>query len=61
MTDEQTQDYISGLLREKRGYEVKGDADGVKAVQAELERVGYKAAPPAKRAQKRVTAKAETR
>lgn len=61
MTDEQTRDYIIGLLREKQGYEAKGDADGVRAVEAELARVGHEAAPPAKRAVKRVTAKGATR
>ena len=45
--------YIAGLLRERGAYEAAGDDDHVKQVDAELRRVGYKAAAPAKRAESR--------
>lgn len=52
MTDEQTKDYIAALTRELAGYEVHGDAEGAKAVKAELKRLGAQGRPPAKRATK---------
>lgn len=52
LTDEQTKDYIAALVRELHGYEVHGDTDGAKAVNAELKRLGAHAKPPAKRATK---------
>lgn len=41
---------IAALIREKAGYEARGDKDGIAAVDAELERIGANAAPSAKRA-----------
>lgn len=55
-TDEQAKAYIAALLREREGYERYGNADGVAQVNAELERAGANAAPPAKRAAKRAKA-----
>ena len=52
MTNEQKKDYIAALLRERAGYEQYGHADRVADVDAELERVGHKARPPAQRATK---------
>ena len=52
LTKEQTKDMIAALLREREGYERYGNPDGVKQVDAELERLGHKAKPPAKRATK---------
>ena len=60
-SDEITQAYIEGLLEERRGYEAKGDEDGVVQVDAELKRVGHKAKAPAKRAAKRPAPETETR
>lgn len=36
--------YIAALLRERRGYEMRGDVEGMAAVDAELARVGDKPA-----------------
>jgi uncharacterized protein (UPF0335 family) len=52
-TDEQTQQYIQALLRERAGYQKHGLLDRVKEVDAELKRVGYRAKAPAKRAERR--------
>lgn len=48
-----TQDIIRALLEERRGYEIHGNTDSLKAVDAELKRLGAQAKPPAKRAAKR--------
>jgi hypothetical protein len=53
MTKEQEQEYVAALVRELEGY--KRDPrfqDRIADVEAELERVGFKAKPPAKRATK---------
>lgn len=60
-TKEQEQAYIAGLLRERAGREQDGDKESVSKIDAELRRVGYKAAAPAKRAEKRPKATAEKR
>lgn len=52
MTNEQKKEYIAALLRERAGYEQYGHTDRVAEVDAELERVGHKAKPPAQRAAK---------
>lgn len=52
MTNEQKQSYIAALLREREGYVRYGRDDDLKAVDAELERVGHKAQTPAKRSLK---------
>lgn len=41
MTDEQQARYVAALLEEKDGYERRGADDRVKAVEAELARMGY--------------------
>lgn len=51
-TSEQMRDYIAALIRERDGYERVGNKTGVADVDAELERVGHNAKPPAKRAKK---------
>lgn len=62
MTSEQRAAQIAALLEERRGYEIKGDADKVAQVDAELRAHGYEGAPPAARAEKRPRQrKAETR
>lgn len=55
MTNEQRKAYITALLDERRGYEARGLAEKVAAVDDELRRVGFDAGPPAKRSEKRVT------
>lgn len=63
MDDHQKAAYITALLEERRGYERRGNADGVKDVDEELRRIGYQAATPAKRAESRPSRvkKSETR
>ena len=51
---------IEALLRELAGYEGKGDEENVRGVKLELDRLGFKAKAPAKRAEK-AEAKKETR
>lgn len=53
MTKEEIQATIRALLEERRGYERRGDAERVSAVDAELRRLGAQAEPKAKRASKR--------
>jgi len=50
MTKEQQQEYIAALIRERDGYVRAGWLDRVPDVEAELERCGHNAKPPAKRA-----------
>jgi hypothetical protein len=52
---------IAGLLRELVGYEAAEDEANIKGVKAELARLGWKPAAPAKRAETRPAAKRETR
>jgi hypothetical protein len=52
---------IAGLLRELAGFEAHEDAANIKGVKEELERLGWKPAAPAKRAETRPAAKRETR
>lgn len=59
MTNEQKKEYIAALLREREGYVRYDRPDDVKAVDAELTRLGHKAQTPAKRATK-LTPKART-
>lgn len=61
MTVEQNQKYITALLRERHMAEQRGDADNVRAVNDELNRLGVEAAPPAKRAARRPRKKPEER
>lgn len=58
MPDDQT--IIESLLRELAKYEARGDEENVRGVKNELSRLGWKAAAPAKRAEKPAAAK-ETR
>ena len=51
------QEVIESLLNELRKYEARGDEDNVRGVKNELARLGYKAAAPAKRAEKASPAK----
>jgi len=53
MTNEQRQARITALLRERVGYEARGDKDRVKAVDAELAAYGAEGKAPAQRATKR--------
>jgi hypothetical protein len=48
------EDLIKGYLEELRGFEAKGDEAGVKAVKAELRRLGALGKPPAKKAEERL-------
>lgn len=59
MSKEQDQVTIKALLEERRGYEIYGNQGGLDAVDAELERLGHNAKPPAKRAT-RMTARKGT-
>lgn len=56
MSKEEQKAYIAALLKEREGYEKYGLTDRVEEVDAELDRLGHKAKPPAKRAAK-MTAK----
>lgn len=47
---EKKEGYIRALLEERAAYEVKKNSDGVASVDAELQRLGAAAGPPAKRA-----------
>jgi hypothetical protein len=60
MNNEQKKAYISALLSEREGYERYGDTANLKAVDAELSRVGHEAKAPAKRSAKMTKKKAET-
>jgi hypothetical protein len=51
-TTEQQKEYIAALLRERDGYLRIQDKARAAEVDAELERVGFKAKAPAKRATK---------
>jgi hypothetical protein len=53
MTDQERKAYITALIRERAGYVAAGKKDRVAAVDAELSRVGHKAATPSARATKR--------
>lgn len=59
MTNEQTKAQIAALLREREGAVRYGKTDTVEQVDAELEKLGHNAKPPAKRATK-MTAKRGT-
>lgn len=64
MDEETKARQIAALIEERRGYELKGDDDRVKQVDASLRALGAAGAPPAKRAAKRPapkTKKAEER
>jgi hypothetical protein len=58
MPDNET--LIASLLNELAKYEARGDETNIRGVKNELSRLGYKAAAPAKRAEKASPAK-ETR
>jgi hypothetical protein len=53
VTDEKRQNRIKGLLEERAAYKVRGNDDGVEAVNAELMRLGAEGVPPVKRATRR--------
>lgn len=53
--------YIAALIEELRGYEAAGKTDRAEQVRAELNRLGARAATPAKRAQRRVSKAQESR
>lgn len=58
MSDQRnTEGYVAALVEELRGYEASGRTDRAEQVRAELARLGEKAAPPAKRAQRRARTK----
>ncbi len=54
-------DIIASLLRELVAYKDKGDEVNVAGVEAELERLGWKPAAPAKRAETRLATEVEKR
>lgn len=56
MTDEEKARHIASLVNERRGYEMRGLPDRVRAVDAELHSLGEKASTPAARATKRPAA-----
>ncbi len=55
------EDIIASLLRELVAYKAAGDEENVAGVEAELSRLGFKAEPPAKRAETRPAAEPEKR
>jgi hypothetical protein len=60
MNNEQKKAYITALLYEREGYVRYGNKDSLKAVDAELSRLGHQAKPPAARAAKMTKKRAET-
>lgn len=56
MTDEEKARYITGLIREREGYEQRGLDENVREVDEELRLLGEKASAPAARAAKRPAA-----
>ena len=59
--DEERAAQIRALLAERRGYEVQGKADRVKAVDVQLRALGHAGAAPAKRSEKRPARKSASR
>jgi len=59
MTKEQQEAYIAALIYERDGYLRSGQKDRAAEVEAELQRVGFKAKAPAKRATKMTAKKAD--
>jgi hypothetical protein len=60
-TKEQEKAYIAGLIRERAGREIDDDKEALKAIDAELKRLGHDASPPAKRASERPAKKGTER
>lgn len=58
MTNEQRSTTIQALIEERRGHVLYNRPDRVKDVDAELRRLGYDAATPAQRAEKRPSTRA---
>ena len=56
MTDEEKARHIAGLVMERRGYEIRGLDDRVRAVDDQLRALGQSASTPAARATKRPAA-----
>lgn len=56
MTPEQRKAYIAGLLQEREGYARRGLDDRLKAVDAELRRVGAQGKIPKDQAERRPAA-----
>ena len=56
MTDEEKARHIASLVNERRGYEMRGLTDRVRAVDDQLRALGEKASTPAARATKRPAA-----
>ena len=56
MTDEEKARHIASLVNERRGYEMRGLDDRVRAVNDQLRALGEKASTPAARATKRPAA-----
>jgi hypothetical protein len=56
-TNEEKQRTIQALLAERRGYAIHGPEDSLKAVDAELKRLGHSAQTSQQRAAKRPSAK----
>ena len=54
MNEQARKDNIVALIEERRGWQIKGRADRVADVDAELRRLGHEAAPPVRRAERRV-------
>lgn len=50
MTNEQRKEKIAALLRELHGYERYGREDRAAEVKAQLDALGHRASPPARRA-----------
>jgi hypothetical protein len=62
MNENEKAEQIAALIRERKGYEIRGLADRVASVDAALREIGAEGATPAKRSAKRPAGKAaETR
>jgi hypothetical protein len=53
MNEQARKDNIVALIEERRGWQLKGRADRVADVDAELRRLGHEAAAPVVRAERR--------
>lgn len=61
MTNEQRAAQIKALLHERSVYEKRGNAVGVAEVDDELRKIGHEGATPAKRAERRPSARSKAK
>lgn len=61
VSNEERRAYIAALLRERRSCEIRGLTKRLPQIDRELRRIGYEAAAPAKRGERRPAANVEKR